>query len=226
MHRLPQAWSVSEKDLRILKGPGPGKREGQTSQEVHRSWLSVSTRQPIPCLTSLIMHTSQTAPEILHRERGEEAGFYTLSWLNNDVGIMNRDARYSPWSFSSWPAASPVKTPVSNDPCQRLPRAAVMTYHTSSLRPHTDNCNHICSFYCQIRPLSWQIDMVRGDTAVGEGAQERKRRRRARAGEYVQAQSAAMRDDWRHLVRSCSISVPYTGFHSSPKLLFIHPLAP
>lgn len=32
-----QAWPVSEKDLRILKGLRPGKREGQTSQEVHRS---------------------------------------------------------------------------------------------------------------------------------------------------------------------------------------------
>lgn len=54
---------------------------------------------------------------------------------------MNRDACYSPWSFSSWPAASLVKTPVSNDPCQRLPR----TYHTSSLVPHTDNYNHTYS---------------------------------------------------------------------------------
>lgn len=150
---LRQAWPVSEKDLRILKGPRPGKREGQTSQEVHRSSLSVSTSQPIPCLTSLIMHTSQTALEILHRERGEEAGFYTLSSLNNDVGAMNRGARYSPWSNSSWPADSLVKAPVSNDPCQRLPRTAVRTYHTSSLRPHTDNYNHIYSFSCRIRPL-------------------------------------------------------------------------
>lgn len=95
--RLPRAWLVSEKDLRILKGLRPGKREGQTSQEVHRSPLSVSTSQPIPCLTSLIMHTSRTALEILHRERGiEEAGFYTLLRLNNDVGAMSRGARYSP----------------------------------------------------------------------------------------------------------------------------------
>ncbi len=170
--RLPQAWPVSEKDLRILKRLRPGKREGQTSQEVHRSWLSVSTSQPIPCLTSLIMHTSQTALEILHRERDEEAGFYTWSCLNNDVGVMNRGARYSPWSFGSWPVASLVKAPVSNDPCQRLPRTAVMTYHTSSLRPHTDNYNHIYSFFCRIRPLLWQIDMVMRDAAAGEGVGE------------------------------------------------------
>ncbi len=106
-----------------------------------------------PCLTSLIMHTSQTAPEILHRERGEEAGFYTLSCLNNDAGATNRGAHYSPRSFGSWPAASLVRAPVSNDPCQRLPRTAVMTYHTSSLRPHTDSYNHIYSFCCRIRPL-------------------------------------------------------------------------
>lgn len=170
--RLPQVWPISEKDLRILKGLRPGKREGQTSQEVHRSWLSVSTSQPILCLTSLIMHTSQTSLEILHRERGKEAGFYTLSCLNNDVGATNRGAHYSPWSFGSWPAASLVKAPVSNDPCQRLPHTAVMTYHTSSLRPHTDNYNHIYSFCYWISPLLWQIDMVMRDAAVGEGAGE------------------------------------------------------
>lgn len=224
--RLPQVWPVSEKDLRILKGPRPGKREGQTSQEVHRNWLSVSTSQPIPCLSSMIMYTSQTALEILHRERVEKAGFYMLSCLNNDVGAMNRGAHYSPWSFGSWPVASPVKTPVSNDPCQRLPHTAVMTYHTSSLRPHTDNYNHIYSFCCRIRLLLWQIDMVMRDTEVGEGAGGVEEKKRARAGEYVQARSTAMRDDCRHLVRNCSISVPYTGFHSSCKLLFIHPLAP
>lgn len=163
------------------------------------------------------MHTSQTAPEILHRERAAEAGFYTWSCLNNDVGIMNRDARYSPWSFSSRPAASLVKTPVSNDPCQRVPHTAVMTYHTSSLRPHTDNYNDICSFCSQIRPLLWQIDMVKGVSAVGE---------RSREGGQEQGNMSKRSDDWRHLVRNCSISVPHTGFHSSPRLLFTHPLAP
>lgn len=47
------------------------------------------------------------------------------------------DARYSPRTLGSRPADSLVKTPVSNDPCQRPARAAVMTYHTSSLRPRT-----------------------------------------------------------------------------------------
>lgn len=40
--RMLQVWPVSERDLRILKGPRPGKREGQTSQEVHRGSLSVN----------------------------------------------------------------------------------------------------------------------------------------------------------------------------------------
>lgn len=175
--KLPQAWPVSEKDLRILKGPRPGKREGQTSQEVHRNWLSVSTSQRIPYLSSLIMHTSHTTLEILHREWGREAGFYTLSFLNNHVGATNRGAHYSPWSFGSWPVASLVKTPVSNDPCQRLPRTAVMTYHTSSLRPHTDNYNHIYSFCCRIWALLWQIDMAMREIEVEEEARESKRKR-------------------------------------------------
>ncbi|KAI4804167.1 hypothetical protein KUCAC02_025804 [Chaenocephalus aceratus] len=66
-------------------------------------------------------------------EGTKKQGLYALLCLNNDVGSMNRGARYSPWSFGSWPAASLVKAPVSNDPCQRLPCTAVMTYHTSSL---------------------------------------------------------------------------------------------
>lgn len=57
------------------------------------------------------------------------------------------DARYSPRTLGSRPADSLVKTPVSNDPCQRPARAAVMTYHTSSLRPRTDNCNHVTRFF-------------------------------------------------------------------------------
>lgn len=64
---------------RILKGPRPGRSEGQTSQEVHRSSLSVSSSHPIACLTSLIMHTSHTAQEELHRERSKEAGFSTFA---------------------------------------------------------------------------------------------------------------------------------------------------
>ena len=59
---------------------------------------------------------------------------------------MNTGVCYSHWSFGSCPAASLVKTPVSNDPCQRLTCTAVMTYHASSLKPHTDNYNHIYSF--------------------------------------------------------------------------------
>ena len=105
-------------------------------------------------------------------EGTKKQGFYALLCLNNDVGSMNRGAHYSPWSFGSWPAASLVKAPVSNDPCQRLPRTAVMTYHTSSLRPHTDNYNHIYSFCCHIRPLVWQIDMVMRAATAGEGAGE------------------------------------------------------
>lgn len=180
MYRLQQARCGSEKGLRMLRGPRPGRREGQTSQEVHRRWLSVSACRPIPCPTLLIMRTPRAAPVTLHRERGKEAGFSTLLCLNNDVGIMNRATCYSLQSFGSRPAASLVKAPVSNDPCQRMARAAVMTYHTSS--PHTDNQNLSSKCCCRIRPPSGHRD---GWRETGG------------AGECVRAPRAGMTDDWR-----------------------------
>lgn len=194
--RPAQVWPILEKDLSILKEPLPGKREGQTSQEVHRSPLSVSTRQPIPCLTSLIMHTFPTTVEILHRERGKEAGFSPPSCLNNDVGAMNRGACNSPWTFGSWPVASLVRAPVSNDPCQRIPCIAVMTYHISSLRPHTDNYNHIYSFLLSDQTTimtNWYGDERRGSRRRSWGVGTEKKR--AWAGGYVQTQQQGMAED-------------------------------
>lgn len=167
-----KAWPVSEKDLRILKGFALGREKGRP----HRRFTGADCLSQPVSQSHVSLRWLCTLPRPHWRySTGKEAkkqGFYMMSGLNNDVGAMNRGAHYSPWSFGSWPAASLVKAPVSNDPCQRLLRTAVMTYHTSSLRPHTDNYNHIYSFCCRIRPLLWQIDMVMRDAAVGEGAGE------------------------------------------------------
>lgn len=113
-------------------------------------------------------------------------------------------------------------TRVKDYPC-----TAVMTYRSSSLRSHTDNYNHICGFCRQARPLLWQIDAVMRDAEVGEGAGEWHREGGQEQGNMCRhGAQQRMRDDWRHLVRDCSISVPYTRFHSSRTLLFIHSLAP
>lgn len=143
-----------------------GGERSRTSQEVHRRRLLC---QPIPCFTSLIMRTFHTTPETLHRERGEDAGSSMSSRLNNDVGSKNRGAHHSPWSLGSRPVTPLVRAPVSNETCQRLCCGDIMTYHTSSLRPHTDNYNHVCGFGCRVRLLLEQIDAAMRDGVWGGG---------------------------------------------------------
>lgn len=135
-----------------LEGLALGGEKGRPHRRFTGADCPSQPGRPIPCPALLIMRTPRAAPVTLHRERGKEAGFSTLLCLNNDVGIMNRATCYSLQSFSSRPAASLVQAPVSNDPCQRIARAAVMTYHTSSLRPHTGNQNRSSKCCCRIGP--------------------------------------------------------------------------
>lgn len=182
MYRLWWAQSRSQEE------PALGREKGRP----HRRFTGADCQCQSGSQSHVSLYWLYTLPRLGWRystgKGAKKQGFYTLPCLNNDVGIMSRDACYSPRSFSSWPAASLVKTPVSNDPCQRLPRAAVMTYHTSSLRPQHRQLQSCTCFCCQIRPLSWQIDAMRRDAAA-EGKKNTGR------GQERQARQWAMAED-------------------------------
>lgn len=197
IHKCMPGWGEHGPAQRRISGYLKGLALGREKGRPHRRFRGADCLSQLVSQSRVSLHWLCTLPRPHWRystgKGGEEAGFYTLSGLNNDVGAVSRSDSYSPWSFSSWPVASLVEAPVSADPCQRLPCTNEIAYHSSSLRPHTDNYNHTYSFF----QLDWDAIMTnwRGDERCGSRRRSLGMEPKWRAGEDVEAQ----RDNWRHL---------------------------